>query len=85
MSGAAPTPETKTGVCPTHRAVLYHPECSRCNGEGQIETDDDLLFPRGSFERCYSCGGSGRAPWTSCDQCEDEARDQMHYDNEDDT
>lgn len=63
-------------TCPTHKIRMYTQDCTRCGGEGQIETDDDLLFPRGSFERCYSCAGSGQTPYTTCELCVEDSDDE---------
>jgi DnaJ-class molecular chaperone len=60
-------------ICDKHKIKQYAPDCARCDGEGVIETDDDLLFPRGTLERCYACAGTGFSPWTECELCNEDA------------
>lgn len=69
MAEPAVAPE----LCPKHKIRVYHPECSRCHGEGEVEADEGLMTFRPHFERCWSCGGSGEASWKTCEFCEEES------------
>lgn len=67
-------------VCPSHKIKMEQPECRRCEGEGLLEDDDDLMSFRPTFVSCYSCAGSGVAPYHVCELCEQEALDdEMDY------
>ena len=60
-------------VCDKHKVRKIHPECPRCQGDGEIE--DYESFESGAMENCWQCNGTGIAPWLLCDDCEMEARD----------
>lgn len=60
-------------VCDAHNIKMYRPECSRCHGESEVEDDDDLFTFRPNFARCWSCAGSGVAPYWECEICTEEA------------
>ncbi len=62
-----------TRICEKHEIAKYHPDCPRCDGEGEIEDYDS--YEGHEFESCWQCNGTGIAPWLACEDCDLEAQD----------
>ena len=73
---------TEPEKCPTHIRELTAFDCPRCQGEGEIEDDDDYYIhginPPGII-KCFECGGSG--DFWECQDCldEEEMRQEEEY------
>jgi DnaJ-class molecular chaperone len=62
--------------CEIHGVRKVRTDCYRCDGDGEIEADDDIFSFRPGMETCYQCRGSGLTSWTVCEICEDLAREE---------
>ena len=72
-------------LCEKHKIAKYYDDCDRCNGNGYTDFDIEEMDNPISFHSngdCYVCKGSGRAPYKSCELCEEEAREAMELEYE---
>lgn len=67
--------EQETGICSQHHIRMYHPDCSRCHGEGEVEDDDDLMSFRPHYATCWACQGRGQSSWLECELCVQDMQD----------
>lgn len=64
------TPPRKCARHPISDLVAV--DCQRCGGTGEVDADDFCSY---ETETCWSCKGTGEAPWLECQWCMDEAAD----------
>jgi DnaJ-class molecular chaperone len=72
------TQSAERAKCSKHGIPLDDEECGRCDGEGVLEDDDDLLHERPPHVKCWGCGGRGFHAEASCYACNEEILEEMH-------
>lgn len=70
------TPEDCKEICSLHNVIKEKQICFTCEGDGELECDDD--FGGGWYmEVCYSCNGKGYLSGVYyCEDCEQEYLDE---------
>lgn len=57
-------------VCSRHKIGSSWSECDRCHGDGEIETEPDIVGDDATFMVCPSCAGTGEVEY--CELCYEE-------------